>query len=130
MVYKPNNILVQLGDECRLLLNTTVFIEHRSVKEILLHCLYNSSKVFSLLYNRSTVNPLCRDAAYDSCGAFSCASHIEHHPRGKPYSRVQCWLSCRSCYKKIFLRTEPTIRGEYLLSFTLALCYGLRSCSK
>jgi hypothetical protein len=100
MVYKPSNIPVQLDDECRLLINTTVFIEHRSVKEILLHCLYNSWKVFSLLYSPSTVNPLCRDAAYDSCGASYCASHVDHHPRGKPYSRVQFWLSCRPCYKK------------------------------
>ena len=37
IVYKPRNIPVQVKDECRLLIKTTVFIEHHTVKEILLH---------------------------------------------------------------------------------------------
>jgi len=34
IVYKPRNIPVQVQDECRLLIKTTVFIKHCSVKEI------------------------------------------------------------------------------------------------
>jgi hypothetical protein len=43
-----------------------------------------------------------------------------------------CWLSCRLCYKKVvLLPVEPIIRGGCLvLSFRLAVCYCLRSCSK
>ena len=51
--------------------------------EILLHGLYNTWKTFSLLCKPSTVNPLCCDAAYDSCGASSCAPHADQHPPGK-----------------------------------------------
>ena len=118
-VHKPSNIPVQLDDECRLLINTTVVIDHCSLKEILLHCLYNSWKVFSLLYNPSTVHPLCLDAAYDSCGAYSCASHDDHHPRGKPYSLVQCWLTCRPCYKKRLFSCERNQPFEENVSYHL-----------
>ena len=80
-------------------------------------------KTFSLLYNPSTVNPLCCDAAYDSCGQ-SCAPHADQHPPGKLANWTGCWLSFRPCYKNlVFLPLEPTIQGGFLLSFRLALCY-------
>jgi hypothetical protein len=56
IVYKPRNIPVQVKDDCRLLIKTAVFIEHRNVKEILLHGLSNTWKIFSILYGPSTVN--------------------------------------------------------------------------
>jgi hypothetical protein len=34
IVYKPRNIPVQVKDECRLLIETAVFIEHCTIKEI------------------------------------------------------------------------------------------------
>ena len=37
IVYKPSNITVQVKNECKLLIKTTVFIEHHNVTEILLH---------------------------------------------------------------------------------------------
>ena len=130
IVYMPRNIPVRVKDECRLLIKTIVFIEHHNIKEILFHDLYNTWKTFSLLYKPSTVNLLCGDAAYDSCGASSCAPHADQHPPGKPTNRAQYWLSCRPFYKKGFLPTEPTIREGCLLLFRLALCYYLHSCSK
>jgi len=96
----PENIPVQVKDGCRLLIKTIVFIEHFNVKEILLHGLYNSWKTFSLLYMPSTVHPLCHGAAYESCGASSCAPHAYQNPSVKPANRAQCCLSCRPCYKK------------------------------
>ena len=69
IVYKHRYILVQVKDDCRLLIKTIVFTHHLDIKEILLHGLYNTWKTFSLLYKPSTVNPLCCDAASDSCGA-------------------------------------------------------------
>ena len=57
-------------------------------------------KTFSRLCRLSAVAPLCRDAACDSCGASSCAAHTYQHLRGKAANWTQCWLSCRSCYKK------------------------------
>jgi len=75
-------------------------MEHLNVKEILLHGLYNMWKTFSFLYWPSIVNPVCCDAAYDSCGASSCAPHADQHLPGKTASRAQCCLSCRPCYKK------------------------------
>jgi len=98
--YKPRNIPVRVKDECRFLIKTVVFIEHFNVKKILHHGLYNSWKTFTLLYRPSTVNPLWLDAAYDSCGASSCAPHADQHPPGKPTNRLKCWLSCRPSYKK------------------------------
>ena len=89
-----------MKDGCRLLIKTTVFIEHFSVKEILVHGLYNSWKTFSLLYRPSTVHPLCHDAAYESCGASLCVPHAYQHPSVKPANRGLCCLSCGPCYKK------------------------------
>ena len=37
IVYKPRNIPVQVKDGCRLLIKVTVFIEHFSVKKIVVH---------------------------------------------------------------------------------------------
>ena len=88
-----------MKDDCRLLIKTAVFIQHLVLKEILLHGFYNTWKTFSLLYKPSTVNPLCRDAAYDSCGE-SCAPHADQHLPGKLANRTGCWLSFRPCYKK------------------------------
>ena len=99
IVYKPRNIPVQVKDGCRLFIKTIVFIEHFNVKEILLHGLYNSWKVFTLLFRPSTVHPLCHDAAYESCGASSFAPHAYQHLPVKPANRAEC-LSSRPCYKK------------------------------
>jgi len=79
-------------------------------------------KTFSLFYKPSTVNRLCCDAAYDSCGE-SCAPHADQHPPGKHANQTCCLLSFRSCYKKklVFLPTEPTILGGFLLSLRLTL---------
>jgi hypothetical protein len=41
IVYKPTNIPVEVKDDFRLLIKTTVFMEHLNIKEILLHALYN-----------------------------------------------------------------------------------------
>ena len=124
IVYKPRNIPVQVKDGCRLLIKTVVFIEHFSVKEILVHSLYNSWKTFLLLFRPSTLHPLCHDAAYESCGASSCAPHAYQHLSVKPTNRARCCLSCMPCTKKVvFLPTEATIRGGFLLSLRLALCY-------
>jgi len=98
-VYKHRNIPVQVKDGCRLLIKPTVFIQHLVVKEILLHGLYNTWKS-SLLYKPSTVNSLCCDAAYDSCGASSSVPHADQHLPGKPTNHARCWLSCRPCYNK------------------------------
>ena len=88
IVYRPRNIPVQLKDGCRLLINIIVFIEHFNVEEILVHVLYNSWKTYTLLYRTSTVHPLCHDAAYDSCGALSRASHTyQHHLLNQPIER-------------------------------------------
>ena len=54
IVYKPRNIPVQVKDGCRLLIKRIVFVEHFSVKENLIHGLYNSWKTFTLLYRPST----------------------------------------------------------------------------
>jgi len=70
------------------------------LKEILFHGLYNTWKTLSLLYWPSTVNALCHDAAYDSCGPSSCAPHTDQHPLGKPANQAKCWLSFWLCYKK------------------------------
>ena len=79
-------------------------------------------KIFSLLYSPNTVNPLCHNAAYDSCGSSSCVPHTDQHPPCKPTNRAQCWLSCRPCYKKmVFLPTKPTIRGGFPSSLRLTL---------
>ena len=56
--------------ECRLLMQTVVFIEH-NVKAIPVHGLYNTWKTFSLLYGPSTVNSVCCDAAFQSFGLSS-----------------------------------------------------------
>ena len=120
-VYKHRNIPLQVKDGSRLLIKTAVFIQHLVVKEIPPHGLYSMWKTFSLLYSPSTVNALCHDAAYDSCGPSSCVPHTDQHPPGKPTNRTQCWLSFRPCYKKVvFLPTKPTIWGGFLLSFRLA----------
>ena len=37
IAYKPRNIPVEVKDERRLLIKTSVFIEHVNIKEILLH---------------------------------------------------------------------------------------------
>jgi hypothetical protein len=71
IVYRPRNIPAQVKDECRLLIKTVVFIEHCNIKEVPVCVLYNSWKTFSLLYRPSTVNPVCRDAAYDRCRPLS-----------------------------------------------------------
>jgi len=83
IVYKPRNIPVQVKDECRLLIKTIVFIEHCTLKEILPCGLYNAWKTFSLLYRPSTVNPVCRDAAYNSCGLSSRAAHSDQQLPGE-----------------------------------------------
>ena len=104
IVYKPRNIPVQVKDGCRLLIKTIVFIEHFSVKEILLHGLYNSWKTFTLFYRPNAVHPLCHGAAYKSCGASSGAPHAYQHPSVKSAVRARCCLSCTPCYKKgVFL---------------------------
>ena len=90
IVYKPRNIRVQVKDDCRLLIKTIVFIEHCNIKKIPVHGLYNMWKTFSLLYRPSTVHPVCRDAAYDSCGLSSCAPYADQHPPGEPANRAQC----------------------------------------
>ena len=100
IVYKTRNIPVQVKDECRLLIKTAVFVQHLNVKKILLHGLYNSWKTFTLLYRPSTVNPLCCDASYKSCGVSSCAPHAYQHPSVKPANLARCCLSCMQCYKK------------------------------
>ena len=102
IVYKHRNIPVQVKDGCRLLIKTIVFIEHFSVKEILLHGLYSSWKTFTLLYRLSTVHSLCHDAAYKSCGASSRAPHAYQHPPVKPANRARCCLSCRPLQKRWF----------------------------
>ena len=96
-------------DECRLLIKTTVFIEHRSVKEILLHCLYNSWKIFSLLYSPSTVNSLCCDAAYDTCLVHPILTNTH---AVNPTVECSVGYPVRPVTKNVFL---PTIRGEYLI---------------
>jgi len=98
-VYKHRNIPLQVKDGCRLLIKATVFIQHLVLSEILLHGLYSMWETFSILYKPRTVNPLCHDAAYDSCKASSCVPHTDQHPPGKPAIRTRCWLSCRSCNK-------------------------------
>ena len=111
--YKHRNIPVQMKDGCRLLIKPAVFIQHLVVKEILLHGLYNTWKT-SLLYKPSTVNPLCCDAAFDSCGASSRVHHTDQHLLGKPANRTQCWLSCRPCYKRRWFscqRSQPFEEG-------------------
>ena len=95
----PENIPLQVKDECRLLIKIILFIEHFIVKEILVHGLYNSWKTFSHLYRPSTVHPLCHDAAYESCGASSLAPHVYQHPPVKPTNEARCCLSFRPCYK-------------------------------
>ena len=64
-------------------------------------------KTFSLFYKPSTVNRLCCDAAYDSCGE-SCAPHADQHPPGKHANQTCCLLSFRSCYKKICFLANGT----------------------
>jgi len=119
-----------MKDECRLLIKTVVFIEH-NVKEIPVHGLYNTWKTFSLLYGPSTVNPVCCDAAFESCGLSSYVPRADRHTPGEPANQTQCWLSCRLCYKKlVLLPADPTIQGGCLLLFKLALCYCPCSCSK
>ena len=103
IVYKPRNIPVQMKDECRLLIKTVVFIEH-SVKEIPVHGLYNTWKTFSLVYGPSTVNPVCYDAAFESCGLSSYVRRADRHSPGEPAikpsvgypvgSFTKNWFSC------------------------------------
>ena len=111
-----------MKDKYRLLIKTIFFIEHFSVKEILLHGLCNSWKTLSLLYRPSTVHPLCHDAAYESCGASTHAPHVYQHLPVTRTNRARCCLSCMPCYKKGgFLPTEPTIGGGFLLPLRLAV---------
>jgi len=77
IVYKPRSIPVQVNDECRLLIKTIVFIEHHTLKEILPCGLYNMWQTYLQLFRPSTVNPVCRDAAYNSCGPSSCAPRTD-----------------------------------------------------
>jgi hypothetical protein len=130
IVYKPRNIPVQVKDDSRLLIKTTVYRKQQ--------CKGNSAPWFVqyvenclTLYRLSTVNTVCHDAAYDSCGASSCAPHTNQNLPDKPANRARFWLSCRPWYKMmVFLPTESTIRGGCLLLFRLALCYCPRCCSK
>ena len=115
IVYKPRNIPVHVKGGCRLLIKTVVFIQHLIVKVILLHGLYNTWKTFTLLYGPSTVNPLCCDAAYDSCGASSCAPHADQYPAVKPANRAQCCSVCPVTKKVVILPMESTIWGGFLL---------------
>ena len=85
-----------MKDECRLLIKTVVFIEH-NVKEIPVHGLYNTWKIFSLLYEPSTDNPVCCDAAFESCGLSSDVPCTDQHPQGETANQDQIWLSCRLC---------------------------------
>jgi len=54
---------------------------------------------FSLLYEPSIVNPLCRDAAYDSCEPLSDVPHADQHPPGEPASGTQLSYPV-GCYQK------------------------------
>ena len=103
IVYKPRNVPVQVKDGCRLLIKTIVFVQHLIVKQVLVHCLYNSWKTFTLLYRPITVHPLCNDAAYESCGASSHAPHAYQHPPVKPVNRVLCCLCSTPFYKNGYL---------------------------
>ena len=78
-----------MKDECRLLIKTGVFIDH-NVKEIPVRGLYNTWKIFSLLYGPSTVNPVCCDAAFESCGLSPHVPHADRLPPVEPADQAQC----------------------------------------
>jgi len=95
--------------------------EHKGIP---VHGLYCTWKTFSLLYGRSTVNPVCCDAAYDSCGPLSYAPHADQHPSGEPTNRVRHGYPVGSVTKKVvLLPTEPIIQGGCLLLFNLYLMH-------
>jgi len=98
IVYDPRNIPVQVWMNVDFSYNL-LSIEHCSVKEILLRGLYNSWKTLALLCGPSTVNPVCHDAAYESCGPLSYAPRTDQHPTCEPAIQAQCWLSSMLYYK-------------------------------
>jgi len=61
--------------------------------------LYSSWKTFSLLYEPSTVNPVSREAAYNSCEPLSDAPHADQHLPGEPASGTQLGYPV-GCYQK------------------------------
>jgi hypothetical protein len=132
IVHKPWNVTVQVKDDCRLLIKATVFIEHLTVKEILIYVLYNKWKTFSLCIGR---------AQSIHCAMMQHMTAVGHRsvrPTPTNTCLVNRPIECDVGYswgpvtKKrwFFLPMEPTIQGGCLLSFRLALCYCPCSCSK
>ena len=88
-------------------------------------------KKFSLLYWPSTVNPLCADAAYDSCGTSSCVPTLTNtRLLNPPIERNVGYPVGRVTKMVVFLPAEPTIGGGCLLSFRLSLSYSVHSRCK
>ena len=111
-------------DDFILLIKETVFIEHLIVKEFC-HGLYNTWKTFSHLYWPSTVNSLCCDAAYDSRRASLCAPHADQHRLVNPPIERNIGYPVGPVTKKVVSCQRNQPFEEFLLSFSLALCYCL-----
>jgi hypothetical protein len=61
-----------------------------------------------VLYRLSTVNPVYRDAAYDSCGASSCAPHANQHLPGKHPVKRDFGYPIGSVTKKVVFLVNGT----------------------
>jgi hypothetical protein len=60
----------------------------------------NMWKNFSLLYRPNTINPVCHDTAYDSCGSVLTNPHLDNPPIepdfGYPVGKKKKkWFSCQ-----------------------------------
>jgi hypothetical protein len=130
IVYKPRNVPVQVKDEHRFLIKTTVFIEHGNIKKLLsMFCtIRGEHSHFCIGRAQSIQCAMTQHTAAVGCHHMRLVLTDPHLMNPPVEPDVGYPLGCVT-KKVVLLPTEATIQGGFLF-FKLALCYFPRSCSK